>query len=190
MTCTSTVRGLQAVKEMGVFSPLATAGLTKGEVRRWRGTGGICGKKALYALFGYQTSLMERKSVLKFWKKIARGEEYLKQQDFPVVRLRLHGEIVRIEIPVEDFEKFLNRKTDVTAYLKALGFRYITLDMEGFRSGSMDEEKRSMVILPKKHQDTVTRLCYCTNFVNFSKNSCKTKNLWYDNKVISCEAAG
>ena len=131
--------GLQAVKEMGVFSPLATAGLTKGEVRRLAEELGVSVAKrpstpCLATRLPYGAEI--RSEILE---TIARGEEYLKQQDFPVVRLRLHGEIVRIEIPVEDFEKFLNRKTDVTAYLKALGFRYITLDMEGFRSGSMDE---------------------------------------------------
>lgn len=131
--------GLQAVKEMGVLSPLALTGFTKEEVRRLAEDLGVSVAKrpstpCLATRLPYGTEI--RSEILE---KIAEGEEYLKGQGFPVVRLRLHGEIVRIEIPEEDFERFLNRKKDVTAYLKTLGFRYITLDMEGFRSGSMDE---------------------------------------------------
>ena len=58
---------------------------------------------------------------------------------FPFQIVRLHGNIARIEIPVSDFAAFLEKREEITEKLKAMGFSYITLDMEGFRSGSMDE---------------------------------------------------
>ena len=70
---------------------------------------------------------------------LERGETYLKEAGFSVVRVRLHGNIARIEIPVSDFAAFLEKREEITEKLKAMGFSYITLDMEGFRSGSMDE---------------------------------------------------
>lgn len=56
-----------------------------------------------------------------------------------MVRLRLHENIARIEIPVSDFSSFIEKRQEITERLKQTGFSYITLDMEGFRSGSMDE---------------------------------------------------
>ena len=54
------------------------------------------------------------------------------------MRLRVHGDIVRIEVDIKEFQEFMKEREAVTACLKALGYRYITLDLEGFRSGSMD----------------------------------------------------
>ena len=57
-----------------------------------------------------------------------------------MVRLRVHGEIARIEIPQKEFESFLKKSGEIIEELKKMGFDYITLDMQGFRSGSMDEK--------------------------------------------------
>ena len=56
-----------------------------------------------------------------------------------MVRLRLHGDIARIEIPCEKFPEFLEKREEIVKNLKNMGFSYITLDIQGFRSGSMDE---------------------------------------------------
>ncbi|MDO5650125.1 MAG: TIGR00268 family protein, partial [Gallicola sp.] len=69
---------------------------------------------------------------------IDRGEEYLRGLGYKNVRLRVHGDIVRLEIDKAEFDKLLECKEKITSYLKGLGFSYITLDLEGFRSGSMD----------------------------------------------------
>ena len=66
------------------------------------------------------------------------GEQWLKEQGFPIVRLRVHGDILRIEIDKERFSDFIAMADKITAKMKELGFVYITLDAEGFRSGSMD----------------------------------------------------
>ena len=72
-------------------------------------------------------------------EQIEKGEEFLKKEGFFQVRLRLHGEIARIEIPQKDFSEFLDKRERIAEQLKKLGFSYITLDLQGFRSGSMDE---------------------------------------------------
>jgi uncharacterized protein len=71
-------------------------------------------------------------------KKIDEGEQYMKSLGFEIVRIRLHGNVTRIEVPVAEFGKFMEQREAVLAKLKELGFVYVTLDMEGFRSGSMD----------------------------------------------------
>lgn len=130
--------GIRAVKELGIISPLADAGFTKEEVRRLAGELGISvasrpATPCLATRLPYGSKI--NPEVLQ---KIGEGEIYIREKGFPIVRLRLHGEILRIELPKEDFERFLKEQEEMTAYLKKLGFKYITLDIEGFRSGSMD----------------------------------------------------
>ena len=131
--------GLRAVRELGVKSPLAEAGLTKKEVRSLAEKLGISvanrpAAPCLATRLPYGADLQP-----DILRKIEDGETYLKQAGFPVVRLRLHGNIARIEIPVSDFSAFIEKRQEITDRLKQTVFSYITLDMEGFRSGSMDE---------------------------------------------------
>ena len=69
---------------------------------------------------------------------VEKGEAVLKSYGFSTVRIRSHGEIARIEILPEDMGKLIERRQEITARLKEIGFTYLTLDLEGFRSGSMD----------------------------------------------------
>ena len=69
---------------------------------------------------------------------VEKGEAVLKSYGFSTVRIRRHGEIARIEILPEDMGKLIERRQEITARLKEIGFTYLTLDLEGFRSGSMD----------------------------------------------------
>lgn len=131
--------GLQAVKEMGVYSPLAMAGLTKEEVRSWAEECGISVSRrpsapCLATRLPYGTRI--EKSLLE---RIDAGEEYLKELGFPNVRIRQHGDISRIEVEKKDFPAVMDQGDEIVAKLKELGLRYITLDLQGFRSGSMDE---------------------------------------------------
>ena len=75
-------------------------------------------------------------------KNIEKGEDFLKELGFPIVRLRVHpaedGGLARIEVPADHLEELLFQREHVTAYLRQLGFAQITLDLEGFRSGSYD----------------------------------------------------
>jgi uncharacterized protein len=74
-------------------------------------------------------------------KTVEVGEEELKALGFRQFRVRFHGEVVRIEIAREEMQKALNLQTagNFTAIFKKLGFKYVTLDLEGYRQGSMNE---------------------------------------------------
>ena len=131
--------GLQAIRELGILSPLAETGFTKEEVRRLAGELGVsvASRPSTPCLATRLPYGAEIEPETLEW--IARGEEFLRKIGFPVVRLRLHGDIARIEIPKEDFGRFLDKKETVAENLKNMGFPYITLDIQGFRSGSMYE---------------------------------------------------
>ena len=71
-------------------------------------------------------------------RRIGEGEAYVRTMVPGNVRLRLHGDIVRLELDPEAFEVFMKGRKEIVSRLKKMGFVYITLDAEGFRSGSMD----------------------------------------------------
>lgn len=131
--------GLRALKELGIISPLAEAGLTKAEVRELAQEYGlsVASKPAAPCLatrFPYGTALTYEKM-----EQVEKGEEFLKGFAFKDVRLRVHGDIARIEVCGTDFGKLMEYREKIISYLKGLGYLYVTLDLEGFRSGSMDE---------------------------------------------------
>ena len=132
--------GLQAIHELGIKSPQAEAGFTKEEVRKLAKELGVSvaerpSTPCLATRLPYGTEIS-----MGVLERIAKGEEYLHTLGFSVVRLRVHGEIARIEIPQKEFESFLKKSGEIIEELKKMGFDYITLDMQGFRSGSMDEK--------------------------------------------------
>ncbi len=130
--------GLKALKELGVASPLAECGLTKEEIRALAAEKGLAVKDkpsspCLATRLPYNTLITP-----EALNQVAAGEQLLKDHGFPVNRLRIHGDTARIEIPKARFAAFLEQ-AGLVGKLKALGFQYVTLDLEGFRSGSMDE---------------------------------------------------
>lgn len=130
--------GIKALSELGISSPLAENGFSKEEVRSLASELSISVSRrpsapCLATRLPYGTDID-----FNLLKRIEEGEEFIKALGFEVMRLRVHKEIVRIEIPVTEFADFLNKGEEVISKLKSLGFHYITLDMEGFRSGSMD----------------------------------------------------
>lgn len=130
--------GIRAVEELGIKSPLKEAGFTKGEVRKLAFQYGISvadrpSTPCLATRFPYGETLTNIKL-----ENVEKGEAFLKALGLYNVRLRIHGEIARIEVDEEDMAVLLLHKKEVSAYLKELGYSYITLDLEGFRSGSMD----------------------------------------------------
>ncbi len=130
--------GIRALKELGIASPLAEAGMTKAEVRALAKEYGIStaskpASPCLATRFPYGTELSYEKL-----KQVEKGEAFLRGFAFKNVRLRVHGDIARIEVDREDLTGLIEHSEEITSYLKELGYCYITLDMEGFRSGSMD----------------------------------------------------
>ena len=130
--------GLKAIKELGIKSPLKDAGLTKEEVRKLATAYDISvadrpSTPCLATRFPYGAVLRPEKM-----KKVEQGEAFLRELGLYNVRLRVHGETARIEVDEKDMPKLLESRKEVVEFLKGLGYWYITLDMEGFRSGSMD----------------------------------------------------
>lgn len=130
--------GLRAVKELGAQSPLAELGITKEEVRRMAQELGI--SVALRPSAPCMATRLPYGTRLDFemLERLEEGERRLRSLGFAVVRLRLHGEIVRIEVATEKLAAAISERETIVKILRELGFHYITLDMEGFRSGSMD----------------------------------------------------
>ena len=122
--------GTKAVKELGVLSP---------QVREIAADMGLsCASRpsspCLATRLPYGTPIS-----FELLERVDAGEQWMKEQGFPIVRLRVHGDILRIEIEKERFADFIAMSDQITAKMKELGFAYITLDAEGFRSGSMHD---------------------------------------------------
>lgn len=130
--------GIQALKELGIISPLADLHITKQEVKDYAAYYGLSvasrpSTPCMATRLPYNTEI--NYTILEL---IGQGEEYLRNIIGGNVRLRLHQDIVRIEVDQQSFPKMIEKYEELVGYLKNLGFLYITLDLEGFRSGSMD----------------------------------------------------
>ncbi|MGA7767019.1 MAG: ATP-dependent sacrificial sulfur transferase LarE [Candidatus Sulfotelmatobacter sp.] len=132
--------GQQAAREHHVAAPLLEAGFTKQEIRDLARQAGlrIWDKPASACL----SSRIEygRPVTREALAVVERGEDAIRALGFHQFRVRHHGDIVRIEIAREELESALNpaMAAQFTAIFKALGFKFVTLDLEGFRSGSMN----------------------------------------------------
>jgi uncharacterized protein len=133
--------GLIAAQEDQVRSPLLEAGLTKKDIRAlskqlglstWNRPSYAC----LASRFPYNTKLTREKLM-----QVEKGEEYLRQVGFTQVRVRHHGPLARIEVLKEELPRLLEQSTagNVVNKFKELGFAYVTADLQGYRSGAMDE---------------------------------------------------
>lgn len=130
--------GIRAIRELGIISPLAETGFSKAEVRRFAGELGIRAAErpsspCMATRLPYGASLDA--AVLK---RLEQAESALRALGFRQVRARLHGEILRLEVEPEEILRAAREAEKILQTLQALKFRYITLDLEGFRSGSMD----------------------------------------------------
>jgi uncharacterized protein len=132
--------GQQAAWQHNIAAPLLEAGLTKQNIRELAHAAGlrIWDKPASACL----SSRIEygRPVTLEALSAIERGEDALRNLGFRQFRARHHGEMVRIEIGREELPRALNPEmaAELTRIFKALGFKFVTLDLEGFRSGSMN----------------------------------------------------
>jgi pyridinium-3,5-biscarboxylic acid mononucleotide sulfurtransferase len=147
--------GMRAAKEAGARAPLLDAGLTKDDVRALSRERGLptWDKPAMACLasrFPYQARITaEGLGRVEAAEEILRGEFGLRQ-----VRVRHHDTVARLEIEVSDFPRLLDpqNRQRVVARLKELGYSYVTLDLAGFRSGSMNEVLPSSEIRPATMQ--------------------------------------
>ena len=133
--------GLKAVEELGIKSPLRYAGLTKADIRElskemglptWDKPSFAC----LASRFVYGETIDEKKLGM-----VDRAEQLLLDLGFKQVRVRIHGNIARIEVMPEEIAKLTeeNVRNEVYKTLKDIGFDYVTMDLAGYRTGSMNE---------------------------------------------------
>lgn len=133
--------GLQAADQWGVRHPLVEAGMSKDDIRRysrelalptWDKPSSPC----LSSRFPYGTAID-----LEKLKKIGSCEMFLKGLGFREFRVRYHGELARIEVNPEEFDKLFDRtlRDAIVKRFKDMGFKFVSLDLQGFRSGSLNE---------------------------------------------------
>ena len=133
--------GRQAAKQHAVRSPLIEVGMSKAEVREFSRRVGLPtwdkpASPCLSSRIAYGTTVtIERLS------KVDRGEEILREFGFREFRVRHHDTLVRLEIAPDELDRALRRDVieQLAARFRELGFKYVTLDLQGFRSGSMNE---------------------------------------------------
>jgi uncharacterized protein len=133
--------GLKALQELGIRSPFREVGLGKQEIRSLSRklslpTFDKPSFACLASRFPYGQTINEKKL-----RMVDEAEAYLHSLSFRQCRVRHHGPIARIEVELQDLDRFRDRalREGINAKLRQLGFSYITLDLEGFRSGSMNE---------------------------------------------------
>lgn len=132
--------GLRAVEELSVRSPLRDAGLSKQDIRLLSKAMGLpTWSKPAYAClasrFVYGEEITEEKLHM-----IDRAEQFLIEQGFFEERVRLHGNLARIEVPARDIERLASEEVREAVYRKfrEIGFLFVTIDMQGYRLGSMN----------------------------------------------------
>lgn len=133
--------GMKAAEERGVAAPLLEAGLGKAEVRELaRRLGLSVWDKPSFACLSSRFAYGNLITVEKL-STVESAEALLREKGFRQFRVRVHDRIARIEVPAEEIGRLLDRalREEIVARLKALGYAYVTLDLQGFRSGSMNE---------------------------------------------------
>lgn len=148
--------GLRAVEEAGVHSPLREADLTKADVRGLSKHLGLpTHDKPSAACLASRIPYGERITAERL-SRVGQAEELLRSLGMGQFRVRSHGDIARIELGTDDDAALLlesRTKGSIIKKLKALGFRYVTLDLEGYRTGSMNEGLGLTDAAPKRGKE-------------------------------------
>jgi uncharacterized protein len=131
--------GIAACDEEGIWHPFVDAAITKEDIRSlaqslglsvWNKPSSAC----LASRIAYGEPIAE-----EILRMVEEAEEYLKSRGFGQLRVRAHGHMARIELIKQDMSRAIDDSNDIAKKLKLIGFDYVTLDLEGFRSGSMNE---------------------------------------------------
>ena len=133
--------GLNAARKYGVRSPLAEAGLSKAEIRSLSRDMGLPtwdkpAQPCLSSRIPYGTPISK-----ETLSRIAKVEDFLRGLGIRQVRVRHHGPVARIEVAPADFQKLVGDdvRQDVSRFFRSVGYSYVALDLDGFRSGSLNE---------------------------------------------------
>ena len=133
--------GMRALEELGITSPLREAGLTKKDIRRLSREAGLTtwdmpSAACLASRFAYGEEI-----TMEGLDMVAAAESFIKELGFEGIRVRVHGDLARIEASPDDIALLSYERTrkEISAELKRLGFKYVTIDIDGYRTGSMNE---------------------------------------------------
>lgn len=131
--------GLKALEELGVKSPLRYAGLHKTEIRALSKAAGLPtwsqpSFACMATRFPYHEKITDEKL-----HRVEQAEQFFYNHRFKQWRVRSQGDLARIEVLPEELMKVMALREALVPYFKKIGFTYVTLDLEGYRSGSMDE---------------------------------------------------
>lgn len=130
--------GIKAADKIGVISPLKIAKITKNEIRElskilglptWNKPSFAC----LASRFPYGETITEEKLI-----QVDKAENFLRRYNLKQIRVRYHKNIARIEVEASDFQKIIENREEIIENFKKFGFTYITLDLEAYRTGSMN----------------------------------------------------
>lgn len=133
--------GMRALKELEIISPLKESGLTKSDIRMlskeadlptWNHPSAAC----LASRFAYG-----EKITAEGLERAAMAEKFIRDMGFEGIRVRVHGDLARIEAAPDDIAllSYERARKEISGELKRLGFKYVTMDMDGYRTGSMNE---------------------------------------------------
>ena len=133
--------GMVAAKKAGAKSPLVDAGLSKDDVRALSRELGLASwNKPAAPCLSSRIAYGERVTAEKL-SQVEQAEIYVRLEGFTEFRVRHHGDVARIEVPPGGIHEFFSngRAERLAANIKSVGYKYVTLDLEGFRSGSLNE---------------------------------------------------
>ncbi|MFZ9858948.1 MAG: ATP-dependent sacrificial sulfur transferase LarE [Roseiflexaceae bacterium] len=134
--------GHQAAKEFNVRSPLIEAGIGKSEIRVLAKNFGLSNwNKPSYACLSSRIQYGERVTADKL-RVLDEAERFMRTLGFLQFRVRHHDSMARIEVTNDQFALAIAQRESITLKLKELGYKYVTLDLTGYRSGSMNEQKQ------------------------------------------------
>ena len=132
--------GMKALKELKIISPLIDVGLTKKEIRELSKNIGLeTWDKPAFACLASRIPYGEKITKSKL-KHVEKAEDFLSSLQCTQYRVRHHGDTARIEVLPDDFQKIFNHSSKIVDYFKKLGFSYVTLDLQGYKMGSLNED--------------------------------------------------
>ena len=142
--------GQAAALERGAVFPLVTAGFTKSDVRAWSRTLGLrTWDKPAAACLASRVPYGTRVTFSTL-DAVARAESGLRGLGFRQLRVRHYGDTARIEVPAEDLALVVARRDEVGTVVHAAGYRYVTLDLDGFRSGNLNQALAADAVDPNQ----------------------------------------
>jgi uncharacterized protein len=131
--------GIAACSEEGIWHPFVDSGITKKDIRTLAQDMGLpVWDKPSSACLASRIPYNER-ITREGLRMVEEGEEYLKSLGFGQLRVRSQGKTARIELEEQELERALACRQEIVMRLKCIGFEYVTLDLEGYRSGSLNE---------------------------------------------------